>query len=175
MQRTRAPLPTRMHTRADTRRLFWLNQEDGEENVLRSGRNRQRNERAPLLRRACACRSREHRHPRQRDHARRGKGQSCGCRIATLSRGGTATVRLCLTDHARGGGLVAIRFVHRTGRAVHAARHPRLRGCLPPGAHRDVPDEQGQDCRDSRNPPEHGHHVLRMLDRLDSVKCGQAA
>jgi hypothetical protein len=70
---------------------------------------------------------------------------------------------------------VAVRFMHRTGRAVHAARHPRLWGCLPPGADGDVPDGPRQECHDRRTPPNQGHHVPRMLDGLDGVKSREGA
>ena len=46
---TRTPRPTRITIRADTRRLSWLDEENGEQEMFRDGRDGQRNERAPLL------------------------------------------------------------------------------------------------------------------------------
>ena len=63
-----------------------------------------------------------------------------------------------------------IRFVHRTRRAVHAARHACFGSRLPACAYCDVPGAQGQRRHECRNTPEHGHRSPSMRNPANCVK-----
>ena len=57
-----------------------------------------------------------------------------------------------------------ISLVHGAFDAISAARHPGFGCCLPPGAHRGVPRDEGERERDSRETLDEPHHGYRMLD-----------
>src|SRR5262249_38950045 len=117
-----APPPTRMHLRVDTPRLSWLHEQNGKEEVFGCRRNRQREERTPLLAGGCGRLYREQRRRHERNHARRCDWRTSGRGITSFCCGGAAAVCLCLADVPLGGMIVTVRFVQRTGRAAHAAR-----------------------------------------------------
>jgi hypothetical protein len=69
-----------------------------------------------------------------------------------------------------GGVFVVIRLVHRTGRGVHAARHPCFGRRLPTRADGEVSGAQRQDRYERRDTPEPGHRLPSMRNPTGCVK-----
>jgi hypothetical protein len=162
------PLPGSF--RAETPRLSWLDQQDGEQQMFGDGRDGKRYERTPLLQR---------RHSHGNDDAGR-RGERSGVRqnkrwvrcrgLTAAGRRGAAVVGLRLADHMPRTRTARLRFVHRTSRAVRAARHSRFGSRLPSGADRHVPDAQRQDRCHCGEPSGQRQHLRRMRDDGGSVK-----
>ena len=125
--------------RVETPRASWLNQQNGEEQMSWNGRDGKRHECAPLPERRrrrgnddCGdggeCR-------RVRQHVR----GTCDGGLSPSGGRGATVVGLRLADRTLGIRAVGFRFVHRTARAINAARHPCLWSRLPAGADCRVP------------------------------------
>src|SRR5947199_9197183 len=102
IRRTRVRAANPDPIRADTPRLSWLNQQDGEEDVRRHRRHGPWNEGPPLLRGRNRRRNRKHRRRRERDHAGRRERRGRGRRLASFSRRGATAIGLRLADAVPG-------------------------------------------------------------------------
>jgi hypothetical protein len=121
----------------------WLNEEDGEEDVLGHWRDGYRRRRTPCVTqdesRDAGGQDNPSAENRPRDD---GRGRGVGLiRILALGRC-AATVGLRLCKHARGPKTVRIALVHRALVALRAAGHARFRRRQPAGAYGRIPGEE---------------------------------
>lgn len=146
----------------------WLDEEDGEENVLGNVRGRNWCDSPP----AVAQNESRHRSRKSDPSSQNGVGDGGDERGAGLAgvfvfRGCAAVVRLHLADAARCRAL-RVSLVHRA-RTLGAARHTRFRGRRPSGADGCVSGRNQNGQRNRKQLPAEDQHLSRMQDGATGV------
>src|SRR6266850_7290947 len=144
----------------------WLQEKDGEQDVRRNRRRRDRCSGPPGI----AQNKRRHADGENNAGAEDGAGDGRDERRARLTRvvafrGCTAVVGLRLSDDAFRRGAVCASLVHRACTTPGAAGHAGFRSRRPARADGSVACQQEQAEPDGRKALHHPHHPCRMLDR----------
>ena len=167
---TRASVQTRTSMSEQTHHdRVRLNEEDGEEEVLRRRRGRNGHRTAPPV----AQNETGDRGGYDDSTAKNCAGDRVNEREVRLIgvfalRVGAAVIRLRLGDTVRAA-VVRVPSMHRAGTALGTARHSSFRARHPPGAHGGIPGHQGESERESREALRNRKHTSRMLAR--TAKC----
>ena len=139
--------PTRPDTESEQTQddCEWLNEEDGEKDVLRHWPDGYRRRRSPGVtqdeRRDVGGPDNPDAEHRRSDGGHKRGGGLVGI-LALCSR--AATVGLCLRKDARGSRTERITLVHRAFVALRAAGHAGFRRRQPAGAHGGVPGDESR-------------------------------
>jgi hypothetical protein len=146
-----------------------LNDEDGEEEVLRRRRGRNGHRTAPSV---AQNESRDmggydDSTPENCAGDRSNEREVRLIGVFAL-RVGAAVVRLRLGDTVRAA-VLRVPSMHRAGTALGTARHSSFWARHPPGADGSIPGDQGESERENREALHDRNHTSRMVDR--TAKC----
>ena len=167
---TRASLQTRTSKSEQTHHdRVRLNEEDGEEEVLRRRRDRNGDRTAPPVAQN-ESRNMGWYDDSTAENCAGDRGNEREVRLIGVFalRVGAAVIRLRLGDTVRAA-VVRVPSMHRAGTALGTARHSSFWTRHPPGADGGIPGHQGESERESREALRNHNHTSRMVDR--TAKC----